>query len=330
MTKRLKEFQNEPLSESIVLKLINASEKIAELKMMISMSQDDVVELFNAAVLLREFRYYNALNGDDYSVEQLVLAMYGYGDIPDLIQLFLSFQNSKIFINQHIQEHEIITAIEYLRVNLLLNSKQMSECTDEPEIIDTHLLEEVGEILTDLYCSNKTKLPLLELTISIYRLFQIQDAYGLNGLLFDFLLMSWTKSAHLTVGLSKAWIIYDIKDKIQTSDVKSCIEAILDCITYAATESADLFHKLKSERKLLEEHIELNIPDYPVNKLFPIIYNNVLLHNSNIQEQLSVSPKTALGYIKALEQNGSLTARRFAREKIYLNQWFLKLMDDGL
>ena len=78
---------------------------------------------------------------------------------------------------------------------------------------------------------------------------------------------------------------------------------------------------------LLLDAIKQNAPKLYNDKLLDILSNGIVLTNGLIEKELDVSPKTAIGYLKQLEETGIITSDKHGREKFYINKAVLNVLN---
>src|SRR5665647_1501561 len=112
-------FRTGLLPNAIVKKLIETSEAIAEMRTLIN--GNAAPQVLNSAVFMNEIRYCNALEGYEFTYEDIVLGISGINTSSNLYTQIKSYCKAKeIAINQ-VDKFEILSSTDFLIVNEYLN-----------------------------------------------------------------------------------------------------------------------------------------------------------------------------------------------------------------
>ncbi len=75
-----------------------------------------------------------------------------------------------------------------------------------------------------------------------------------------------------------------------------------------------------------EKIISNNFPKHRVKNLIHLFKNNITLRTSMMSEALNISDKTAISYLKVLEEKNIVYSVMYGREKVYFNSGIVEIM----
>ena len=321
-------FRTGLLPNAIVKKLIETSEAIAEMRTLINVNA--APQVLNSALFINEIRYRNALEGYEFTYEDILLSIAGINASSNLYTQIKNYNMAKeIAINQ-VDKFDILSSTDFLIVNeTLKGSDGISDITVLSNQKES-TLKEIRGILTDLYNPQSEYPLLLEFAIAIYRLLKLSKTYKIDLLAIKILLMTLYKTEGLIFYLSKHFIIYDSELEVERNSTERSIEIILNILESSVRDSVKLLYVLNKEINTYGQDLKERLPKLYSEELKRAITQNFYTRNIIIEKEMRVSPKTAITYLKTLEQNGFLSAVKIGKEKVYINRQLLNVIDDGL
>lgn len=104
---------------------------------------------------------------------------------------------------------------------------------------------------------------------------------------------------------------------------------ILRGITETAVETLQLVKKINSEIEKMTLEIKDRLPKLYSKELIDQLFFEFYTKTSHLQKALTVSRKTASGYLTLLEQEGFLVSDKIGRERIYQNKRLFDLVKEA-
>jgi Fic family protein len=180
--------------------------------------------------------------------------------------------------------------------------------------------------------------PLIKMALMHYQFEAIHPFADGNGRTGRILLLLYLKLSDLlnipTIYLSE----YIIKNKIayyqnlrgvtEKNDWEAYILYMLDMIEKTSIKGLERLNKITHVMDKTAEEIKNKLPKVYSKDLIEILFRLPYTKRQHLIDENIGNPKTAGNYLIALEENGFLKSIKVGKEKLYLNQQLLKILEE--
>jgi len=123
---------------------------------------------------------------------------------------------------------------------------------------------------------------------------------------------------------------YQLLQEVRSKDGwEAWVLFILDGIEQSVEETLLLVKKINTLVDKTEEDIKGVLPRVYSKELIELLFYEFYTKTVYIENGLSVSRKTAAGYLAALEDAGFLVSQKIGKERIYLNQRLFEVVQEA-
>lgn len=273
-------------------------------------------------MIVRELRDLNIIQQKDYSLEEIIIGIYSdraCGIKTKYDSLLYGIKQ----VSQITGKFDILPATDFVKIHALFEYSDWS-VFEHIKISETTevLSEELWEILTPLYDKQSTYPKLLESILLCYQL----DHAAISAELHPFckeLLINYGLHKKFNLDFRSLFIIGQlIRQNMRNKSLEDYISYFLTAITSAAVEKEmflfDLEDTMQHRMQPVCKPLRPNVTS--------LLEETLVLTNRRIAERLSVSPKTAIGYLKSLEEMNLVRPIKSGREKLYINELAYELL----
>jgi hypothetical protein len=128
-------------------------------------------------------------------------------------------------------------------------------------------------------------------------------------------------------GLSKQWSLFtDPRLDIALMDIEDALIHILGVFQEVWKYTAVLIGKLNKESENLSQLMKLNCSQQVSIGFHKMLSQNICIRNKSVSEELCLSPKTTIKYLKQLEEERLLFSIKHGREVFYFNNTVIGLL----
>lgn len=322
------EMKSNMFSQELTARLITVSARVGRVRGRVSSTlyKDIVWEI----MLISEVRYLNVLRGQDYTWEEIVTGIFSRekSKIKDQYALLVKSISE---INKISDKFGVVPATDLIRVHNMLFHGQIGTFEDKQVAGSIEVAsEELWKLLTPLYDPENPFPKLVEAILLWYCV----DKGALNMKIHPF-----CKELILNYGLNNGYNInYNsifIGKQLVEQDLrnKKLEDYITDSITVLSTAAVDkglALLKIEDILSSMERKISSLSTKLPYKELSAILKTRVVLNNTVVENDIKVSAKTAISYLKKLEDFQILRAVRVGREKLYINESVFSIMKQYL
>jgi Fic family protein len=180
--------------------------------------------------------------------------------------------------------------------------------------------------------------PLIKMALMHYQFEAIHPFSDGNGRTGRILLLLYLKLSGLLETPAIYLSEYIIKNK---SDYYKCLRSVtenndwenyilymLDMIEETSTKGLMRLNKITNAMTKTSEEIKAKLPKIYSKDLVEILFRLPYTKRQNMIDENIGNPKTVGNYLIMLEKNGFLTSVKVGKEKLYLNQKLLKILED--
>jgi Fic family protein len=180
--------------------------------------------------------------------------------------------------------------------------------------------------------------PLIKMALMHYQFEAIHPFSDGNGRTGRILLLLYLKLSGLLETPAIYLSEYIIKNK---SDYYKCLRSVtenndwenyilymLDMIEETSTKGLMRLNKITNAMTRTSEEIKAKLPKIYSKDLVEILFRLPYTKRQNMIDENIGNPKTVGNYLIMLEENGFLTSVKVGKEKLYLNQKLLKILED--
>lgn len=116
------------------------------------------------------------------------------------------------------------------------------------------------------------------------------------------------------------------KEVRETNDFEEWIIYILIGIEETAEETMNLIKNIQDEMETYGEELKEKLPKIYSKELLEGLFFEVYTKIGYIEKIYRVTRKTAMSYLRGLEENGFLSSEKIGRDRIYKNDRLIKLI----
>lgn len=172
--------------------------------------------------------------------------------------------------------------------------------------------------------------PLIKLAVIHYQfecIHPFYDGNGRTGRIINILYLVLKELLDSPILYLSSYIIrnksayYELLQAVRTNgNWEDWIVYILTGIEETAEETLSMAKRINDEFQAMSAEIKEKLPKIYSKELIDLLFFEFYTKTIYVQEGLSVSRKTAVSYLTALEENGFLFSERIGKERIYLNK----------
>jgi Fic family protein len=248
---------------------------------------------------------------------------------------------SKPFITTNL----CISIVQCIKQNKasIRNTPGTTLCNTKGEVIYTPPTGEpiIREKLTNLekfINEDLTIDPLIKMALMHYQFEAIHPFSDGNGRTGRILLLLYLKLSGLldtpAIYLSK-YIIRNkadyykcLRSVTEKNDWEKYILYMLDMIEETSTKGLKRLNEITNAMTKTSEEIKAKLPKIYSKELVDILFRLPYTKRQHMIDENIGNPKTVGNYLIMLEENGFLTSVKVGKEKLYLNQRLLKILED--
>lgn len=178
--------------------------------------------------------------------------------------------------------------------------------------------------------------PLIKLAIIHYQFESIHPFYDGNGrtgrilnilyLVLKDLLDSPILYLSRYINNNKQTYYKLFKEVRETNDFEEWIIYILIGIEETAEETMKLIKNIQGEMEIYGKELKEQLPKIYSKELLEGLFFEVYTKISHIEDICGVTRKTAMSYLRGLEENGFLSSEKIGRDRIYKNDRLIDLL----
>jgi Fic family protein len=186
---------------------------------------------------------------------------------------------------------------------------------------------------------DKTIDPLIKMALLHYQFEAIHpfaDGNGRTGriLLLLYLKLSGlldTPAIYLSEYIIKNKVDYykRLRDVTENNDWENYILYMLDMIEETSTKGKERLNKIVDIMTKTADEIKVKLPKIYSKDLVEILFRLPYTKRQHLIDENIGNPKTVGNYLMTLEENGFLKSIKVGKEKLYLNQRLLKILEDN-
>ena len=232
------------------------------------------------------------------------------------------------YAQNRVNKTDVLTAGDLLRIDRVIKTANTKLLTADGFISESEQqIKEVWSILHDLYGPERQYPLLLEAALAFYQLCTLPEYYR-PGLHTIKILLSTLYKCNLTFsGLQMQWaLLTDPRSNLLSANTDDAIVHILHVFQWMWKCSATLIRRLNSKRKEIEQNVHDNSGKQMPKVIARLLVENICIRNRDISEKMQVSAKTAIKYLKLLEQHELLYSLKSGREVFYFSSVLLDLL----
>lgn len=172
--------------------------------------------------------------------------------------------------------------------------------------------------------------PLIKLAVIHYQFESIHPFYdgnGRTGRIINVLYLVLKELLDSPILYLSSYIIrnksayYKLLQEVRTEENwEDWIIYILTGIEETAEETLQIVKKINAEVETMSAEIKEKLPKISSKELIDLLFYEFYTKIAYIENGLSVSRKTAVNYLNALEKEGFLTSEKIGKERIYQNK----------
>lgn len=233
--------------------------------------------------------------------------------------------------------YELVKAKQMITTNMIIEIQGIIEKNNKTG--ETIYTPPVGEDVIHILLSNLEKYinedyddidPLIKLAVIHYQFECIHPFYDGNvrtGRIINVLYLVIKELLDSPILYLSSYVIrnktayYNLLQKVRTDgNWEDWIIFILTGIEETAEKTLRLVKTINNEAEIMSAEIKQKFPKIYSKELIDLLFFEFYTKTIYIQEGLSVSRKTAVNYLTALEKEGFLVSEKIGKERIYQNK----------
>lgn len=325
LPKEVAEIKSDKLSHAMVSQLIRVSHYIGLIKGQVRTTP--LKRMLFKMMLIAEIRYINALQGSDYSYEEILIHIYSGKEKDTLKQQYLRLLESVEYIRQVTSVYPVFPATDILKINELLSNEADGILQSNDIPINMEMVSaELWELLGPFYDPSNDFPKLVEAILVCYCLDKAFIGINLHPFCKE-LILNYAMNKSFIIDHYSLFVTKEIIAKgLDCMTAENYVSHILDIIFDSTLAKGDLIIELERAFNCIEADTKSMLPKLYSEKLLKVFRENLVLNNSMVEQELNVSPKTAISYLKQLEEYGFLESIKAGREKLYINSKAFEVM----
>jgi Fic family protein len=120
-----------------------------------------------------------------------------------------------------------------------------------------------------------------------------------------------------------------LRDVTENNDWENYILYMLDMIEETSTKGIERLNKIVDTMTKTADEIKVKLPKIYSKDLVEILFRLPYTKRQHLIDENIGNPKTVGNYLMMLEENGFLKSIKVGKEKLYLNQRLLKILEDN-
>ena len=257
----------------------------------------------------------------------------------------VSYRTALWFGYEQVKSREMITTNMIVEIQSIIEKNRagirklpgtflMNERTGETVYTPPSGEEEIRELLSNLekYINEDFDDidPLIKLAVIHYQFESIHPFYdgnGRSGRIINVLYLVLKKLLDSPILYLSSYIIrnksqyYKSLQEVRTKgNWEDWIIYILNGIESTAEETLQIVKKINQEIEAMSSEIKDKLPKIYSKELIDLLFYEFYTKTVYIEKGLSISRKTAVNYLNALEKEGFLTSEKIGKERIYQNK----------
>ena len=319
------EFRKGHLSDRIINALIESTRTYAEMEVLLNEYPYMVPVLSD---ILLSIDIYYSLHDAQPDINQIVQSLYIPDQSTPIARTSHAISACIKYAKNKIHKMDVLTAGDLLKIDQTIKTANiMLLTTDELINKPEQQLKEIWSILHDLYGPNRQYPLLLETALALYGLATLPDDYRLSLNTKIILFSSLYKSNLAFSGLQRQWtLLTDPRVDISSIKTDDAIVHILHVFQNMWKYTTTLMRSLNNKRIEIAQNINFDTGKQMPNEIHWLLVENICIKNQDASAKMRVSPKTAIKYLKLLEQQDLLYFIKKGREIFYFSRLLLDFL----
>ncbi len=306
------------------------------------------------AVMINEAKDSSAIENIITTHDDLYRAISNVSNASPAAKEVVNYRTALWFGYEQVKSLELITTNMIIEIQSIIEENRagirklpgtvlLNEATGETVYTPPAGEKEIRDLLTNLEKYINEDIddtdPLVKLAVVHYQFESIHPFYdgnGRSGRIINVLYLVLKKLLDSPILYLSRYIIrnkdqyYRLLQEVRTKENwEEWIIYILNAIENTAEETLQLVKKINQEIDKMRLEIQDKLPKIYSKELIDILFYEFYTKTVYIEEGLSVSRKTAVNYLKALEKEGFITSEKIGRERIYKNKRLYDLVRHG-
>ena len=330
-------------TKSVLKQLVRANKALAELKGYADTIPNKHI-LINA-VMIKEAKDSSAIENIITTHDDLYRAMSDASGASSAAKEVVNYRTALWFGYEQVKAHEMLTINMIVKIQDEIEKNQagirklpgtvlMNERTGETVYTPPTGEDEIRNLMGNLekYINEDFDDidPLIKLAVIHYQFESIHPFYdgnGRTGRIINVLYLVLKELLHSPILYLSSYIIrnksayYKLLQEVRTEqNWEDWIIYILTGIEETAEGTLQIIKKINVEVKAMSVEINEKLPKIYSKELIDLLFYEFYTKITFIENGLSVSRKTAVNYLNALERDGFLTSQKIGKERIYQNK----------
>jgi len=224
------------------------------------------------------------------------------------------------YAKHRVSETEVLTAVDLLKINSALTDSE-TKALEEGDIPSVVLVDDIWNILHDLYNPGKRYPILLETAIAVYRLLTLHPQWKVDLWTLCVLLDAVYPEQIKLSGISLQWLmLVDPEKPLSTYDAESAIVLLLSIFESVWRHNCKMFFVMREKELEILNTIHEFLPKLREDRILSVLTKSICLSNASFREITGVSHGTAVNHLKIAESVEVLYSTMDGRERLYFNK----------
>jgi predicted site-specific integrase-resolvase len=231
------------------------------------------------------------------------------------------------FAESRIKLTDVLGAGDLLRINDALKYAQKGLLLEGGASYSENLIPSVWSILHELYGPKRQYILLLETAIACNRFLSLPDLSSFSMQTLSILFGTVYQDKTIFSGLVRQWTLStNPRGELSSMDIELALVHILKVFQEMWTHTVTLIRVINQKREEIHRLISERFPAYSHIGMGQFLSARLFVRNQDLSSELQLSAKTAIKYLKALEQQNILHSVKNGREIYYFNNCFLDMI----
>lgn len=321
----ISKFRLAALPDNIVNNLVETSEACAEMNTLAKLHPH--LQGISADILL-VVDAYHYMPKDATVIDDVIYDYFISNSNNPVTQFARSYAAGKAYAKRKIIETGILTAVDTIKINKAICHADEDILSENDSNFDhDSRIAPTWRILTDLYGPKRQYHILLEAAITLTQFLTLPGEDRINIPALEILLSTVAVDCRIFSGIISQWILLtDPRTAFNfQTDCESILLHVLRVFERTFRFHSQIIYELLKAGLDLEQKLRHDCPAAS-SQLADLLVGSICVRNDDVKIGLSISSKTAINYLKRLEQCGVLHSIKQGRDRYYFNNIYSDLI----
>ena len=316
------------MSDRIVAALIETTK--AQIKTDVLLNEYPTIRPLLSDTLWTLDTYYSFYDSQP-DIFRICHSLYVPGQTSSAAQLINTIAASSEYAQNKAHITCVLAAGDLLKIDEAITTTNVAPLTANYHSCGQELrIEALWPILHDLYGPQRQYPLILETAIACYQFLAFSEDDRISLLSQAILFSTIYRNSLAFQGLHRQWLLStDPQITLSSMDTEDALVHILYVFQQMWEYKTELIRKLNNKRDEIIQFIEATFSRQIPVEFHQLLAGNMCIRNQDVTEKLRLSAKTAIKYLKMLEQENALYSIKSGREVFYFNNMLLDLLQQA-